>query len=277
MNSKVLCAYMVAAQACAVAAFAPAPLQAQRIAHSRFTTPRPQSYASFPRTVQALSVDASTVDTALDYFLLNFRIVKALLPAPVAGAVADTPTGILTQLVGALGVLTYLTTPPNVLGGLLDYAGGLSGAGAPWEPADISKLGRALGKGTYGTAYEAVPTEVGAKKLKAGGRDSGGRMVVKKLVDVSQAEIEAYFNRRVSRAGGGGLLCILPWGIPALGCCCRCRPGCARGGGGGEGGGAGPSPVGLGLRRKLHTRDLYGRSSFPAESRGLLHQTRPEP
>ena len=205
MNSKVLCAYLVAAQAtCAVAAFAPAPLQAKRIAHSRFTTPRPQSYASFPRTVQALSVDASTVDTALDYFLLNFRIVKALLPAPVAGAVADTPTGILTQLVGALGVLTYLTTPPNVLGGLLDYAGGLSGAGAPWEPADISKLGRALGKGTYGTAYEAVPTEVGAKKLKAGGRDSGGRMVVKKLVDVSQAEIEAYFNRRVSRAGGGG-------------------------------------------------------------------------
>ena len=205
MNSKVLCAYLVAAQAatCAVAAFAPAPLQAKRIAHSRFTTPRPQSYASFPRTVQALSVDASTVDTALDYFLLNFRIVKALLPAPVAGAVADTPTGILTQLVGALGVLTYLTTPPNVLGGLLDYAGGLSGAGAPWEPADISKLGRALGKGTYGTAYEAVPTEVGAKKLKAGGRDSGGRMVVKKLVDVSQAEIEAYFNRRVSRAGGG--------------------------------------------------------------------------
>jgi len=52
-------------------------------------------------------------------------------------------------------------------------------------------------KGTYGTAYEAFPTEEGLSKLRNRGRDSGGRVVVKKLIDQSQAEIEAYFNRSI--------------------------------------------------------------------------------
>jgi hypothetical protein len=34
--------------------------------------------------------------------------------------------------------------------------------------------------------------------------DSSKRVVVKKLIDFRQAEIEAYFNRRLQRGGGGG-------------------------------------------------------------------------
>jgi hypothetical protein len=34
--------------------------------------------------------------------------------------------------------------------------------------------------------------------------DSSKRVVVKKLIDLRQAEIEAYFNRRLQRGGGGG-------------------------------------------------------------------------
>ena len=73
------------------------------------------------------------------------------------------------------------------------------------RPSDLgNKMGRPLGKGTYGTVNEAFLTEDGMKKLGDGGRASGGRVVVKKLKDVEQTEIEAYFNRRIQRGGGGG-------------------------------------------------------------------------
>jgi len=148
---------------------------------------------------------ASTISTVTDYFLLNFRILKGVLPLPLADFIATTPQGITQQLVIVTVVFTYFTTPPNVLGGLIDYLGDFADKGGGWQPSDIgSKLGRALGKGTYGTAYEAFPTDEGLRKLRNGGRDSGGRVVVKKLIDQRQAEIEAYFNRRVTRAGGRG-------------------------------------------------------------------------
>ena len=59
-------------------------------------------------------------------------------------------------------------------------------------------------QGTYGTVNEAFLTDDGLKKLRDGGRSSGGRVVVKKLKDLEQADIEAYFNRRIQRGGGGG-------------------------------------------------------------------------
>ena len=156
-------------------------------------------------TVRALEVD-SAVSTAVDYVLLNFRILKGLLPEPISGGIATTAEGLAAQLAAITAVFYYLTTPPNVLGGLLDYTAAVADrGGAQWTPSDIAgKLGRPLGKGTYGTAYEAFPTEEGLRKLPDRGRDSGGRVVVKKLVDLSQAATEAYFNRRVQRAGGGG-------------------------------------------------------------------------
>jgi len=150
-------------------------------------------------------VEPSTLGAISEYFLLNFRLLAGVLPSPLGDYIATTPLGITQQLVVLTVVATYFTTPPNVLGGLLDYIGRAADKGSSWQPSDVgSRLGRALGKGTYGTAYEAFPTEEGLSKVRNRGRDSGGRVVVKKLIDQSQAEIEAYFNRRMKRAGGRG-------------------------------------------------------------------------
>jgi len=126
-------------------------------------------------SLQALSIDENAVNTAADYLATNFRILKALAPAPLSGYIATTPEGIASQLTGAVAMFFYLTTPPNVLGGLFDYVGALSDkGGSTWTSADIgSKMGRPLGKGTYGTVSEAFLTEEGLKKLGAGRRASG--------------------------------------------------------------------------------------------------------
>eukprot|EP00802_Teleaulax_amphioxeia_P009962 Tamp_09987.p1 GENE.Tamp_09987~~Tamp_09987.p1 ORF type:complete len:556 (-),score=45.57 Tamp_09987:430-2034(-) len=156
-------------------------------------------------SIKALTLDQNAASTALDYILLNFRILKAAIPAPISGYIATSPEGLTSQLAGLLALIFYLTTPPNVLGGLFDYAGAVSDKGGnPWLSTDIGRMGRALGKGTYGTAYEAFPTDDGLRKLRNGGRMSEGRAVVKKLIDLRQAETEAYFNRRLKRGGGGG-------------------------------------------------------------------------
>jgi hypothetical protein len=47
-------------------------------------------------------------------------------------------------------------------------------------------------------AYEAFTTESGQAKLGGGG-DPAKRVVVKRCGEEQQAEVEAYFNRRVRR------------------------------------------------------------------------------
>lgn len=136
----------------------------------------------------------------------NFDMLKALVPAPLSDYVANTPEGIIaSQLTVAAVFFSYLTSPPNVLGGLLDYFRDFTGnRGVAWTTADMGKSARALGKGTYGTVSETFLTAEGLKKLGDGGRASGGRVVVKKLKDLEQTEIEAYFNRRVQTGRGTG-------------------------------------------------------------------------
>ena len=94
-------------------------------------------------------------------------MLKDLLPSPLSAYVPTSADGVISELVAVFAGGLYLTTPPNVLGGLVDY--GLSArddGGTPWSPQLISsKMGRALGKGTYGTAYEAFPTEAGVKHV----------------------------------------------------------------------------------------------------------------
>jgi serine/threonine protein kinase len=155
-------------------------------------------------TLKALSVDSVDANVILDYVLVNFRVLKALLPQSLAVYAPDTAEGVTTLVLGTTAFLTYLTTPPNVLGGLLDSVGSVTDKRAVWSPSDISRLGRALGKGTYGTAYEGYPTEEGFSKFGSRIRDQQSRIVVKKLIDLQQAEIEAYFNQRISRSGGRG-------------------------------------------------------------------------
>jgi hypothetical protein len=81
--------------------------------------------------------------------------------------VPTSADGVISEVVAVFAGGLYLTTPPNVLGGLVDY--GLSArdaGGTTWSPQLISsKMGRALGKGTYGTAYEAFPTDAGVKHV----------------------------------------------------------------------------------------------------------------
>lgn len=134
--------------------------------------PRPAAVS-----LKALSIDENAANTAADYLATNFRILKALAPAPLSDYIATTPEGIAAQLTGAVALFFYLTTPPNVLGGLVDYIGALSDkGGSTWTSADIgSKMGRPLGKGTYGTVSEAFLTEEGLRKLGTGanGRANG--------------------------------------------------------------------------------------------------------
>lgn len=105
---------------------------------------------------------------------------------------------------GLVLLFSYLLSTPSPLFGIID---GLllrpldAGAEKPWGPDDISpKVGRTLGRGTFGTAFEAFTTPEGNAKLKTQG-DGSSRVVLKRLTEDGQAEIEAYFNRRVRRIG----------------------------------------------------------------------------
>jgi len=108
------------------------------------------------------------------------------------------------RLGGSILGFLYLLSPPNVMNGLLDrlFLKAIDARSEDnWGPDDISpKVGRTLGKGTFGLAYEAFTTSEGRKKLK-GRRDEEGRVVIKRCLDDDQADIEAYFNRRVRRLG----------------------------------------------------------------------------
>ena len=102
-------------------------------------------------SIKALSVDANAAAVAADYVLTNFGIVKALVPPLFSDHIPTTLEGLALQLTAVTAFLFYLTTPPNVLGGLFDYFGGFSNKGSAaraWITSDIGSKGRDLGKGT---------------------------------------------------------------------------------------------------------------------------------
>eukprot|EP00960_Hanusia_phi_P048774 759151-Hanusia_phi.AAC.2 len=77
------------------------------------------------------------------------------------------------------------------------------------------QVGRTLGKGTFGLAYEAFTTSNGQKKLK-GRRDAEGRVVIKRCLDDDQADIEAYFNRRSKLTPTSSIISVLVTSVSLL-------------------------------------------------------------
>jgi len=138
-------------------------------------------------------LDLATADAVI-------QAVNTQLPEAVR---SSTEAGFWGRVVGLALVGLYCFSAPGVLTGLLDRINVKLDAAAEkeWFPDDISpQMGRMLGRGTYGVAYEAFTTETGQVKLGGAG-DPAKRVVIKRCGEERQAEVEAYFNRRVRRLG----------------------------------------------------------------------------
>jgi hypothetical protein len=89
----------------------------------------------------------------------------------------------------AAAAWVYLTNPPGILTGivnaLLDQKDRVFDSA--WLPEDLSnQVGRTLGKGTFGTAFEGYPSASGLKKL--GQRE--GKVVLKRVSDDRQVSLQ---------------------------------------------------------------------------------------
>ena len=85
-------------------------------------------------------------------------------------------------LLGAIWI--YLTSPPGVLSGILNsILDEKDKIRTDWVPEDLTNtVGRTLGKGTFGTAFEGFPSGSGLKKLG----QKEGKVVLKRVADDRQ-------------------------------------------------------------------------------------------